>query len=166
MYKWGFVSAKLIVDNRELIDAIGAIITSCIIVLAALVSYFRFFKGRLLKPKMIIEPSYGVVELNDGTLHWIDIGIENKGSVAIWHYTVGLELKCHDDSVPKPAIIDFHSHRQFAPGKEHVIDPGETAYEHATIRVPKNVEVITYRILVTNSQGSKWDRCLTVSNRA
>ena len=164
-FKADLISTDWLVDNKELIGVINMLVTSCVLILASLFSYHKFFKGRLLKPKMIIEPNVGVIELDHGNLHWIDIGLENKGAVAIWRYTLDLYPHYHTVGGPTPEAISFHSSQQNGVGKARVIDPGETAYEHAITKVPKEIEVVTYRILVKNSDGTNWDRCITVSNR-
>lgn len=165
LFKRNTLSFTILEDHHNVLNGVYTITLIVVLIVGSIVSYLRFFKGRLWKPKLVISPTAGVVQLKDDNFHWIDIGLENKGSVAIWNYTVDLTADYHTKDTPGCQKPEFHSMARSIREGELVIDIGETAFEHATIRVPKSVEVVTYKIVMTSSDGAKWDRCITISNR-
>lgn len=165
LLKRNILSLTILTQHRNMLDGVYTITMIVVLIAGSVVSYLRFFKGRLWKPKMVINPSAGIVQLKDINLHWIDIGLENRGSVAIWNYVVDLTVDYHRRSAPGYQKPNFHSMKRSVRESELVIDVGEIAYEHATIRIPKDVEVVTYKIVMTSPDGTKWDRCITISNR-
>lgn len=112
LWKLEIISKDLLIDNGNFIGIVSTIITSIVIITASVVSYFKFFKGRLLKPKITIEENHGLIKMPNDTLHWIDIGIVNKGAVAVWHYNVDIKINYHSDDAPVTETVTFHSHKQ------------------------------------------------------
>ncbi len=160
LVKWGVISGDLIKKKKDLIDATGTILTTTLVLIAALASYFRFFHGRLLNPKLCINSTHGLVEVEGGILHWLDVELENKGSAALWDYKV--TITAITDKINSE--VQLHSLASTKKKSLHVIDPGETAYEHGTVRVSKETEFLTFKIEVRDSTGTTWDKCLTVSS--
>jgi hypothetical protein len=50
--------------------------------------------------------------------------------------------------------------------QENLIDVGESAFEHATLNVPKDIYGITFHISITDQSGAIWDRYITSTNKA
>jgi hypothetical protein len=97
----------------------------------------------------------------DQDLHWLDVALENTGSTTLWDYSV--RITAEFDRTQND--VQLHSLASMSKEGVHAIDPGETAYEHGTIKVSKEVDFLTFRIEVKNANGTTWDRCITVSNR-
>lgn len=159
--KQGFLSLEGINENKDIIGTVSTILTTMLVLLAGLVSYFRFFHGRLFSPKLCIDAASDLIENEDGNLHWIDVELENRGSITIWDYKIRITVNFGQTDKD----VRLHSLASTEKGGVHIIDPGETAYEHGTIKVPKEIEFLTFHIQVRNAAGTMWDRCLTVSNR-
>ena len=141
LMKVELISADSLKKNQDLIGTTSTVITTALVILAALASYFRFFHGRLLNPKLRIGTTSGLIEVDDGHLYWLDVELENTGSVALWGYHVTIvasfDQADHDVHLDSLASKDDSG--------DHVIDPGETAYEHGTIKVPKESQFVTFR---------------------
>src|SRR5262249_14530219 len=103
------------------------------IVIGGIFSYLRFFKGRLLQPKLVISCETGMVPLQAHNLHWLDICIENKGSVAVWNYTVRVDLFHHGSEQKRLDITNFLLDQRVDTDAERLIDVGESSYEHMVI---------------------------------
>ncbi len=161
LIKEGLLSPDWLKKNQDLIGTTSTVITTALVVLAALASYFRFFHGRLLNPKLRIGTAYGLIEIDDGNLHWLDVELENTGPIALWGYNVTIVASFDQDN----HHVHLHSLASKEDSGDPAIDPGETAYEHGTIKVPKEADFITFRIEVRSPAGTTWDRCVTVSNR-
>lgn len=164
LYKEGFLSSKTIVANKDLIDALSKVLTSLGLIVGAVLSYFRFFKGRTFRSKLVMSCQSGMIPLMSSNLHWLNIQIENKGSVAIWNYDLRVEATYHG---PNPANVPVD---QFlvAPGEdetaERLIDVGESSFVHAILEVPQEVPALSFRVSVTDQAGAFWEQFLTASN--
>src|SRR6266404_2088744 len=153
------VGLDTLVAKRDLIDVTAKLVASLAIVIGGILSYVRFFKGRILKPKLTITVTTGCVSLSLHNLHWVDVVLDNKGSVAVWNYRVQLWAVLHGPegkTVPVERFMRVPGNR--ADG-EHLVDVAETGSEHALLSVPKSTEAITFIVQVTDQHGTRWDRC-------
>lgn len=164
LFKRGALPRDISDHTIGLIGAVSSIATTVILIAGAILSYFKFFKGRTLSPKLIIIPSSGKVTFNDEVVHWIETKIENKGSVAIWNYQVSIEATLHMNKDEHVKVLNFMPAPADTEGRERVIDVGETVFEHAFLPVPEGVSAITFQIAVTDKSKTIWWRCLTVNN--
>jgi hypothetical protein len=150
--------------NKDEIDGITKIFGLALLVIGGILSYLRFFRGRTLRPKLNISPKIGVIPLKGENLHWIDVEIENRGSVSIWNHEITIYATLH---APEPycvRIIEYVSTVKEGKIQEHLIDVGESSHEHAYLRVPNNIHAITYQIVVNDDRKTTWDRCITGGN--
>jgi hypothetical protein len=162
--KEGWIAHLNFAARKNEIDGVTKILGSVILFLGGILSYFRFFKGRTFRPKLNISPKSGMIPLNEENLHWIDVKIENRGSVSIWNHEITIYATLHS---LKPYCMRV---TEYMPGiierkcGEHLIDVGEALHEHAFIRIPMNIHAVTYQIVVKDHHGTIWTRCLTESN--
>jgi hypothetical protein len=89
-----FTKAYLI-DNKEILNFISEAITSFVIFVGGILSYIRFFKGRILKPKLLIKANSGTLKAADDIQHWIETDFKNIGNVAIWNYDTTIYATIH-----------------------------------------------------------------------
>lgn len=164
LFKEDIISISMVERKKDLIDSVSKLVTIVAIIVGGILSYLKFFKGRVLKPKLNIVPSVGFIELENENLHWIDLEIENKGSVAIWNYQLKVTATLHSCEPKKIQIKNFISPALSSPIQENLIDVGESAFEHATFNVQKDIYAITFHISVTDQSDSIWDRYITSAN--
>ena len=164
LLKEGLISASILNSQKDTFDVVSKIITSIVMIVGGILSYIKFFKGRILRPKLNIIPRTGVIFLEKENLHWLDLEIQNKGSVAIWNYVVEVYATLHGDAPRSTKITEFIEIPKSRTKEEHLIDVGESSHEHAIIRVPKEIWAVTYQILISVPNGSMWDQYLTTSN--
>ena len=162
-FKMGLISFADIERKKELIDAFSKIITSLALIIGGVLSYIKFFKGRVLKPKIDIHLKTGIFATKEKNLHWLEIAIENKGCVAVWNYTLDLFAIPYPDRNP-PRNISGNVIASDVEDKEHLVDVGETAFEHAVVELDKKISAYTFEIILTDDRGTKWRRCVTVRN--
>ena len=163
--KEGLVTTEILETNKDTFDVVSTIITILAIIIGGILSYIKFFKGRILKPKLNIIPTSGVIYQTDENFHWLDLELQNKGTVAIWNYYIEVFAKLHGEKTTSIQINGFVEHPNLKNINEHLIDVGESSYEHLVFPVSKDIFAITYQILVSIPSGSVWNRCLTVSNK-
>lgn len=164
LFKEGWISEKILMDHKDAFDVVSKVITMIVVIVGGFLSYIKFFKGRILKPKLNILPTAGVINLNEDNLHWLDIEIQNKGTVAIWNYEIKVYATLHATEKRNIKISEFIKEPDSLKKLEHLIDVGESSHEHAIIRVSKVVWAVTYQIFVSTPNGSTWDRYLTMAN--
>jgi hypothetical protein len=153
--------------NKDFIDTLSKIITAGILIIGGVFSYLKFFKGRTLSPKLVISPKSGIVRDRKGYLHWIEVQIENKGSVAIWSYETSIYAIFDGNIHSRVPISNFVPLPTKAKVKdERLVDVGESVFEHAFLVVPRNVYSITFQIEVKDKKNNVWVRSLTVENPA
>jgi hypothetical protein len=107
--KEGIISINLLDRNRERIDTLSKLVTIMAVILGGFLSYVKFFKGRVFRPKLVIRPLSGAVAAKTEILHWLDIEIENKGSVPIWNYKLELCAVLHGEQEEKIRILNLLS---------------------------------------------------------
>jgi hypothetical protein len=162
--KEGIWSFELLKVNREAIEAAAKIIETIVLIIGGILAYIRFFKGRTLKAKLIINTSSAVYRVENALQHCIDIEIQNTGAVAIWNYRLEIVATIHSEKEENIKITKYAK----LPGEikqiERLIDVGESAYEQAFLDVPLTAFAVTYQIVVFDQNDAIWNRALTVEN--
>ncbi|MBT9312540.1 hypothetical protein [Leptothoe kymatousa] len=161
-FKAGIISFQKISANKDLIDAISSILGILGIFIGGTLAYIRFFKGRILSPKVDLEIQSGVLLQKRSKSHWIEISITNRGNVTLWNYQIFIYLRPHPlgNRIEYSDCVIPSSHEH----GEKLVDVGETAFEHAVIEVQEVYSVFTFEVIVVDSSNTIWRRCLTVSN--
>ena len=165
LFKEGIISILWLGKNKDAINAGTGIVTSFAILIGGTLTYLKFFKGRVLRPKVVLAPTSGFIILKDENLHWIDIAIENKGSVAIWNFAVEITAVLHGETRKSINVTDFIKIQTDNVKNDYLIDVGETTSEHAVIMVPKQIQAVTFLIKMTDQHGTIWDSYLTTTNK-
>jgi hypothetical protein len=130
-FSHGGASTPSRLDNfKTLADAIGQIITSLAVIVGGTWAYFKFARGRTLRPKLSIEMSGQW--LKAGRKHWLQVRIKvtNIGTskVALEQEGTWLEVKAlaANQSSP-PDYADWNSAEKYEVLDDHAwIEPGET----------------------------------------
>src|SRR5205085_1272201 len=143
LVKGHYLTKEVISHDKDFYAALSSIAALCFLMVGGVLSYIRFFKGRTLRPKMILELKTGTIQLSEHFLHWIEVEIKNSGSVTIWHYRTHITATLRKNSIfCKVDVTDFLP--SYDPDSQiPLIDAGESSYEHAFLEVPKEVDVVT-----------------------
>jgi hypothetical protein len=169
LFKHKIISTVTLVSNKDLIEAASKIITSVVLIFGAIASYFRFFRGRTLSPRLKMGADVSVFEAtNSENLHVLNIIITNIGSVAIWNPEPQTEVIYHGMTRERQDVIS----EWWAPmldgdaGKRlPMVDTGEEAQYVVQRLVPKHVWAVTYFARISLESGHSWHRAVTVSNK-
>ena len=164
LFEVGLLSPARLSRNKDFIDAGATIVTTALLIIGAVFSYLKFFKGRTLSPKLAISARSGALAEADGLRHWIEVSVENKGSVGIWNYNVTIDATLHAAKSRTVTVTEFVEYPKETEGREKAIDIGETVYEHAFLSVPAYVHAVTFQIVVKDQSNTIWWRSLTVKN--
>ncbi len=167
-FRLGFVSRLRLVENKDLIDASTKLLGTLVLTLGAVASYFRFFKGRTLSPRLTIETTVEVFPFDESTnFHAVSIEVSNVGSVAIWGLEPRVEITYHrSDGKTQEDVGKWWTPLDLKDGKARVkmLDTGESSQFVVDRRVPINVRVATYVARVSLSDRYSWHRVTHASN--
>ena len=73
-FRYGVIRASTLVQNKELIDVGTKLLGTIILAFGAIASYFRFFKGRTLSPRLTINATVDVFPIDAAkTLHVLSV---------------------------------------------------------------------------------------------
>lgn len=158
------ITKSFVIGNKDVFDAISKITTTLFLIIGAILSYLRFFKGRTFRPKLIIKPISGVISFEKDMLHWVEIEIQNTGSVSVWNYDLKVHAFHHGRYSYCKNVTEFVLALPDLGLQERLIDVGESAFEHLHIVIPNQVIAVTYFITVIDQNETTWTRCLTVKN--
>ncbi len=167
-FRLGFISAPRLVENKDLIDVGTKLLGSVIITLGAIASYFRFFKGRTLSPRLKIDAKVEVFPVDSSrNFHVLSVEVTNVGSVAIWGLEPRVEIRFHGDKDrTEEDIGDWWTpldHRDGTP-RLQMLDTEESSQFVVHREVPRAVWAVTYFTRVSLGSGHSWHRLITASN--
>ncbi len=165
LVKCGVISNANLTKTKPFIDTAAALVTASVVVAAGILSYLRFFKGRVLSPKLDLQLNESSIPTDSGFLHTLEIELRNKGSVPVLEYRVGVWSTIHQgDSKGKRRRVPLLSRPRVASRSSQFVDVDESAFEQVHLDVPANAHAITYLVIVRSRPRALWYRRLTVSN--
>ena len=168
-FRVGLISPGLLVANKEFIDVSTRLLGALVLTLGAIASYFRFFKGRTLSPRLKIEALVEVIPIDSSrNLHVLSVEVTNVGTVAIWGLQPRIEIRYHgDDSRTEEDIGDWWTPLDHRDGKTRLrmLDTEESSQFAVHRDVPVTVWAVTFFTRISLSSGHSWHRVTTASNR-
>ncbi len=168
-FRLGLISGPRLVENKDLVDVSTKILGSLILSLGAVASYFRFFKGRTLSPRLQIETKVDVLPIvSSRHFHVLSVEVSNVGSVAIWGLEPQVEIRYHGDK----AWTEKDTGHWWTPldpqddvARLRMLDTEESSQFVVQREVPINVWAVTYFTRISLSSGHSWHRVTSASNR-
>jgi len=169
LFRYGFISGSRLVTNKDLIDVGTKILASIVLTFGAVASYFRFFKGRTLSPRLTITAAVNVLPV-DATknFHVLSLDVKNVGSVAIWGLEPRVEIHFHGGHIrPEKDIDDWFTPLEGSDDRRtlQMLDTEESSQFVVQREVPVECWAVTYFAKVGLSSGHSWHRIVTASNR-
>jgi hypothetical protein len=168
--KHGLLTASRLEQSKDALSALQSAVQVLFIMLGAVFSYYRFFRGRTFVSRGDITITATVIETTaDHNLHWVSIEFKNLGTVSVWDPKpeVIVFLFGPNGIVKKP-WTDWH---EAGTGNERtvglsMIDSGETATFTTYHEVPKTMWAVEYQVFVTDADGIRWKRATMIENKA
>lgn len=168
--KLGVLSAAWLTSNKDVLASINSLLGSTLLILAGIVGYYKFLRGRTLTTRAEIEVQVDIIEGPHGErLHSLTVSIRNIGTVSILEpvLVVRVEARHADGSVGQYEISEWFeapddtnaSGRTFG-----VVDSGETADYVAEREFGADIWAVTYSAILTCTSGDRWSRRATVAN--
>lgn len=168
-FRLGFISSVRLVQNKELVDVSSKILGTIILTLGAVASYFRFFKGRTLSPRLTIQATVDVLPIDSSrNFHVLSLEVTNVGSVAIWGLEPRVEIRYHgEDSRTEEDISDWWTPLKLRDDVLRIpmLDTEESSQFIVHREVGLDIWAVTYFARVSLSSGHSWHRVVSASNR-
>jgi fumarate reductase subunit D len=166
LVKDGYITATALKDQKDAISSVSTIISTVLLIIGAVVSYFRFFRGRTMAVRANVSIDVSVhTAQQDSRVHGVTIKMTNVGTSPIWNPAPVLSIQYHGEQKPHANVDEWDvTSRQNPQGTQFVIDSGETSEFFAYVRVPSRIEVVRYEAIVTCKSGETWQAARTVSN--
>lgn len=168
-FRYGLIRASTLVQNKDLIDVGTKLLGASILVFGAIASYFRFFKGRTLSPRLTISATVEVLPIDGArNLHILSVEVRNVGSVAVWGLEPRVEIHFHGSQErTEEDIGNWWTPLEQVDGKKrlHMLDTDESSQFVVHRKVPAEYWAVTYFTRVGLSSGHSWHRIVTASNR-
>lgn len=162
----GLVTPATLTKNKDAVGVISDLVTLALVVVGAVLAYYKFFRGRTLAEKLEIKLTTGLVERSGGgLLHWLEIELTNKGSVTIRDPEVRVTAFLHDPDMHGEPVARSVPVPGKAQERPWVIDPGESVYHHVFHDVGAAAEAVSFRVQVEDRAGNVWWRSVTTANR-
>lgn len=168
--KHGLLTWEELVRHKDALAAANSAVGIVVLCIGAILSYFRFFKGRTLSLRAELKLDIAVIEApGERYLHAISLEVKNVGSATIWNpspkiaaYTyTGENREFHSltDQWDEPLQQDDGIQRIA------VLDSGETSSFLSHKVFDRSVWAVTYMASVSCDSGDVWKRLATVENR-
>lgn len=169
LIKYGILSASRLTQSKDALNALQSAVQVVVLVLGAVFSYYRFFRGRTFVSRGDLTISVTVIETTAAhNLHWVSIEFKNLGTVSVWDPKPEVFVTMFSpDGVISDSWSDWH---EAVTGSEKrrgfsVIDSGETATFTTHQEVSKGVWAVEYQLFVTDSDGVQWKRAAMIENK-
>lgn len=168
-FRYGLLNASTLVQNKDLVDVGTKLAGASILLFGAIASYFRFFKGRTLSPRLEMSASVGVLPIDGArNLHVLSVDVRNVGAVAIWGLEPRVQIHFHGDRERTEGEIgSWWTPLEQTDGRARLrmLDTGESSQFVVHREVPMDHWAVTYFTRVDLSSGHSWHRIVTASNR-
>jgi hypothetical protein len=164
-FRYGIIRASTLVQNKELIDVGTKLLGTIILAFGAIASYFRFFKGRTLSPRLTINATVEVFPIDAArTFHVLSVDVKNVGSVAIWGLEPRVEIRFHgDEERTEKDNGDWWTPLEQRDGKRrlNMLDRDESSQFVVHREVPTQFWAVSYFTRIGVSSGHSWHRIVT-----
>jgi hypothetical protein len=163
-----YLSIATLAANKDAISAVSSIATMCLVVVGAIASYHRFFRGRTFSVRADLSIDAEIIQApDDSLLHAVTVVVKNVGSTPIWHPEPTLSFDSYHGKKRTRVVVDNWLDEP-VPNDDPsagVIEPGETVCFFATHFVPANVWAVGYVARIKADSGDIWFRARTFPNR-
>jgi hypothetical protein len=169
LIKYGHLSRHAIIENKDLIDIVIKAVGSILLVIGAVASYYRFFRGRTFAPRANLKLDISVFDTGrEFRLHVINLEATNVGNVPIWEPRPVITVLLHGSEDLETYVIDNWWHPMWEKKGVYaidLIDSQESAQFYASQHISLDVWAVTYTAAIEASGRNVWRKSITVSNR-
>jgi len=166
-WRHGVLSSAWLEKNKDVVSAACNLVGAAVLVLGAIASYLRFFRGRTLSLRAELALAVSTHPTTDGVvLHAVTLTARNVGNATIWNPVPQMTLEVHGppDTVASEVISNWSEETARVAGFVPVIEPGETVMFFAVRRIPVSAWAVAYGATLRADRGDTWHTSRMVSN--
>lgn len=146
-------------EDVRFFGVVSNIATILVVAIGGFLSYIKFFKGRILHPKVIISITSGKTIKNNEIIYYLEAQCDNKGTTTIWDYTIDFHIYTFINGQEKRIDIPYTvPPPPRARGNRKIIDVGESVYAHALAVLPTTVDIAVFQVTLADKTGNIWWR--------
>lgn len=166
LIKSGIITWDTLKAHKEALDATSSFVNIIVVIVGAVLSYFRFFHGRTLATRAELDLNVCVHSLPSGLmLHTISLSLKNVGGSAIWNPRPAVAVLVSDESGSQPidTIDHWKDSLELTDGalRVAVVDTGETGRFQTYRTFHAQAWVVTYFARVSCDSGDVW-KCVQI----
>jgi hypothetical protein len=166
-WRHGALSSAWLEKNKDAISAACSLVTAAVLVLGAVASYLRFFRGRTLslRAELALDVSTHPTA-EDFVLHAVTLRVRNVGNATIWNPVPLMTLEAYGPPGARvsESVSQWSEETLRAEGSIPVVEPGETVMFFAVRRIPVAAWAVVYAAALRADRGDTWQTSRMVSN--
>lgn len=165
LIKKGILTINNLEELKNYFNLLTKIISSFILTIGAVFSYYRFFKGRTFSERININVQIKVFEYsNNSKIHTIDLELKNTGNVPIKNVSSEVLAVLIDGE--ENEIYAVLTDEEIVPEDfVNIIDTQEIDSRHYKIKVPNDIKAVLFKIKVTSRKKNIWTKIVTIPNK-
>lgn len=156
----GYLDRARLAESKDALAALNSLVSILALLLAFVLSYFRFFAGRTFARRADVEVAVEIATAPDGSsLHAISIRLENIGTLTIHAPELKLNAtdRFKDGSKTECEVDEWLENDAFASERlQPLVDPGETSHFQATRLVPDGAWASSYAAAIQDRHRNVW----------
>jgi hypothetical protein len=168
LLKYGVLSSSQLAKNKDALSALNSAVNVVVIIIGAIFSYYRFFRGRTFFSRAELSLFASVLDTTkDFNIHFLTLEVKNIGALSIWDPLPVMDMYKHG---PNGITHDVWENWREATtsigeaGMLPVIDSGEIASFITYEEVDKSIWAVEYVAFVKSQGRTIWKRAITVPN--
>jgi hypothetical protein len=153
-------------DYKNLTDIISNIVSILILVIGAILSYFKFFKGRVFKENLELIAFAKVFKINKKSNSILfNIKIQNIGNISITNPKTYMTIEyLDDDNTLKLIDVDLEVESTTNYKNWNVIEPKANFNVHLLHKLKKDISAIRFHFQLISDKNNTWSRIVTIPN--
>jgi hypothetical protein len=168
LIRHGVLTTSTLARNKDALNALQSAVQVVFIIVGAVFSYYRFFRGRTFVSRADVAIMVEVIKATDAAnLHAVTIDFKNLGTVSVIEPRPTVEVYVYGPSGEDAETWD--NWRSVGPGTKRptysVVDSGETVSFLNDHTVPTAAWAVAYVAFVTDVDGVTWSRSKVVANK-
>jgi hypothetical protein len=171
LVKGGYITWEVLGRRKDALAAAASVTNILVVLVGAVLSYFRFFRGRTFSTRADLDLSVEVIPLpNSRHLHAITFRVKNMGSMPIWDPRPIIEISLLGPRGREYfGVVSSWYDVLAEPDRSlrvAVLDPGETGTFATQREFDSDIWVVTYAASVSCDSGDVWKHVCLVRNAA
>lgn len=154
-------------EYKRLTDIVSNVLSILLISIGAILSYFKFFKGRILQENIELVGFAKVVETDEKhNSVFCNIKVKNIGNIALVNPKSYMKVEfLTDESIKEEKEIDLNEEYSNQSNSWVIIEPRAHYNVHSFHKVDKSVWAFRYTFHLTSDRKNTWLRVITVFNK-